>query len=227
MAKGETYDEFVDKFKPKLTTDDCFTPDNIYSVVAEYVKNRYNLPRETFVRPFWPGGGYEKYQYPDGCVVVDNPPFSILSKIIKFYNDNGIKFFLFAPALTLINANRMKNVTSICVGGTVTYSNGAKINTSFITNMENDTVIRTDCALFKAMESANKENEIKIHKKIEKYKYPQNVLTAAMMNYYSAHDTEYSVNVKDCKFIYALDDQRENKKTIFGGGYLLSTKAAA
>ena len=26
MAKNETYEEFVDKFKPKLTTDDCYTP---------------------------------------------------------------------------------------------------------------------------------------------------------------------------------------------------------
>lgn len=30
MAKGETYTEFVDKFKPKLTTDDCYTPTEIY-----------------------------------------------------------------------------------------------------------------------------------------------------------------------------------------------------
>lgn len=24
--KSKTYDEFVEKFKPKLTTDDCYTP---------------------------------------------------------------------------------------------------------------------------------------------------------------------------------------------------------
>lgn len=26
MAYGETYEEFVEKFKPKKTTDDCYTP---------------------------------------------------------------------------------------------------------------------------------------------------------------------------------------------------------
>lgn len=26
MAKGENYEEFVEKFKPKKTTDDCYTP---------------------------------------------------------------------------------------------------------------------------------------------------------------------------------------------------------
>lgn len=32
--KTDTYDEFVDKFRVKKTTDDCYTPDNIYEVVA-------------------------------------------------------------------------------------------------------------------------------------------------------------------------------------------------
>ena len=38
MAKGETYEEFVAKFKknaPK-TTDDCYTPQPVYEVVKEY-----------------------------------------------------------------------------------------------------------------------------------------------------------------------------------------------
>ena len=26
MAKNETYDEFIEKFKPRKTTDDCYTP---------------------------------------------------------------------------------------------------------------------------------------------------------------------------------------------------------
>lgn len=31
--KGESYDEFVEKFKPKKTTDDCYTPPEIYEVI--------------------------------------------------------------------------------------------------------------------------------------------------------------------------------------------------
>ena len=31
--KSKTYEEFVEKFKPKLTTDDCYTPPLIYDTV--------------------------------------------------------------------------------------------------------------------------------------------------------------------------------------------------
>ena len=55
MAKNETYDEFVEKFQPKLTTDDCYTPENIYEAVAGWVAEEYGVDRRAFVRPFWPG----------------------------------------------------------------------------------------------------------------------------------------------------------------------------
>lgn len=34
--KSKTYQEFVDKFKPKLTTDDCYTPPLIYDTVRDW-----------------------------------------------------------------------------------------------------------------------------------------------------------------------------------------------
>lgn len=37
---SEEYKAFVDKFKPKLTTDDCYTPPNIYETVKEWVFER-------------------------------------------------------------------------------------------------------------------------------------------------------------------------------------------
>lgn len=36
MPKSNTYEEFVDKFKPKKTTDDCYTPGAIYEVVKDW-----------------------------------------------------------------------------------------------------------------------------------------------------------------------------------------------
>ena len=30
MARGETYEEFTAKFEPKRTTDDCYTPPEVY-----------------------------------------------------------------------------------------------------------------------------------------------------------------------------------------------------
>lgn len=31
----EDYDGFVNKFKPKLTTDDCYTPQYVYDVIRD------------------------------------------------------------------------------------------------------------------------------------------------------------------------------------------------
>lgn len=44
-------------------------------------------------------------------MVIDNPPFSIISKIVRFYHKNEIPFFLFAPALTLFGAAAEKAKT--------------------------------------------------------------------------------------------------------------------
>ena len=122
MAKGETYDQFVDKFKPKLTTDDCYTPAAVYDAVAGWVAKEYKLDQSDFVRPFWPGGDYESYDYPDGCVVVDNPPFSILSKIVRFYDSRKIRFFLWAPSLTLFGLRSAGDFAFLPVSVSVTYA---------------------------------------------------------------------------------------------------------
>ena len=66
-AKFEDYDAFVEKFKPKKTTDDCYTPPEIYDVVADYVTERFGVRRADMVRPFYPGGDFEAFDYPDGA----------------------------------------------------------------------------------------------------------------------------------------------------------------
>lgn len=101
MARGESYKEFIEKFKSKKTTDDCYTPENIYKTVCDWVVDKYKLDGMKIVRPFYPGGDYKSFAYSDNTVVIDNPPFSILSEIKDFYIKNNIKFFLFAPHLTI------------------------------------------------------------------------------------------------------------------------------
>ena len=103
--EDEEYQAFLEKFQAKKTTDDCFTPDVVYTAVAEWCATKYGIKRKDMVRPFYPGGDYQKENYPKGAVVVDNPPFSILSQILTFYKENGIKFFLFAPTLTLFSSS--------------------------------------------------------------------------------------------------------------------------
>lgn len=52
--RTEEYDAFVEKFKPKLTTDDCYTPQNIYEAIRDWAVEHYGLQGAPVVRPFYP-----------------------------------------------------------------------------------------------------------------------------------------------------------------------------
>ena len=224
--KSKNYEEFVEKFKPKKTTDDCYTPAIIYEAISEWVSEEYGLNKDTFARPFYPGGDYESFDYTNK-VVVDNPPFSILSKIINFYTTNKIKFFLFAPTLTLFCA-KLKEITYLPIGITVTYENSANVNTSFITNLEPEEIaIRTDHKLYNALNNANKENLRFIKKQLPKYKYPKNVVTSAYLYQFSKIGIDLKIGKSECFKISALDSQKSKNKSIFGGGFLVSDKVKA
>ena len=218
------YDAFVEKFKPKKTTDDCFTPDNIYEAVATWVAAEYGVDRSAFVRPFWPKGDYESFDYPEGCVVVDNPPFSLLSQIYDFYISRGIRFFLFAPTLTLFSGGR--DICYISCGVPITYDNGAKVNTSFATNLDGFR-LRTAPDLYKAVKSENDKNQKAATKQLPKYEYPDELLTSARAYQFSRLGIDFRVRADECVFTRALDAQREKGATIFGGGLMLAERAAA
>ena len=59
------YEGFSAKFKdnPK-TTDECWTPKDIYEAVLQYVGEIYPLEGKQILRPFYPGGDYEHAEYP-------------------------------------------------------------------------------------------------------------------------------------------------------------------
>ena len=222
---NDEYNEFLDKFEQKKTTDDCYTPEIVYNAIAEWVAKEYGIDQLRFVRPFYPGGDYRNYSYPANCAVVDNPPFSILAEIISWYAERNIRFFLFAPQLTLFSSSS----SSCCLpcGVDITYENGAVVPTSFVTNLENNRV-RVIPELYKIVEAANDKNLESTRRTLPKYKYPDYVLTAAMCNYMCSHDTPLTIRREDSVHIRHLDSQKEyGDKAIFGSGYLLSEKAAA
>ena len=217
------YQAFVDKFKPKKTTDDCYTPPPVYDAIADWTSEEYKLDKRRFVRPFYPGGDYQKYDYPAGCVVVDNPPFSILSQICDWYNARGIPFFLFAPGLTCFN--KKAGVCAVCAYAEITYENGANVRTSFLTNLD-DARARSAPELYRRVMKANNEYQAQFRRELPKYEYPPEVVTAASLGILSQNGVEFAVMPEDCTFIRALDAQRQTGKSIFGGGLLLSAKAA-
>lgn len=224
QMKMDEYDQFVEKFKPKKTTDDCYTPPTIYDVVADWVAAEYGLDKASFVRPFWPGGDYEREEYPDGCVVVDNPPFSILKQIRNFYAQHGVRYFLFTPARIFRSIGAG---TLIAVGVSVEFENGAIVPMNFETNMMPEIALRTAPDLYKAL-SAEVARLAKAKKRsLPKYEYPDEVLTAATAERWCKYGVDFTLRRADCFVVGGLDDQKRLNKTIFGGGALLSERAAA
>ena len=234
MAAGELseddpeYQEFLKKFEAKRTTDDCYTPELVYDAVAEWICAEYGTNRTNFVRPFYPGGDYQNEKYNPTDIVVDNPPFSTLVEIVRFYAENNIKFFLFGPSTAILSYSNVHGVTCICTGVGITYDNGALVNTSFVTNLDDGQIaIKTSHSLYKKIQKADEEVRRSLHKEIPKYSYPDEVVTAAMLNKYSKYGVEFCVKKAESVFIRELNSQKGSGKTIFGGGLLISEKAAA
>ena len=235
MARGEIseedeeYQEFLEKFKLKKTTDDCYTPAPVYDAVVRYVEETYELSRENFVRPFYPGGDYQREKYPEGCVVVDNPPFSIMSKILRFYDSKGIKFFLFAPTLTLFSSSSSAGTcTALPCTLAVIYENGASVNTSFLTNLEPRSIRFRSAPKLQAMVQEGIDEFTKtLKKQLPKYSYPPHIITSSWVGALSRLGIEFSVPVAESEGISGLDSQKTAGKAIYGKGYIVSDAVKA
>ena len=235
MARGEIseedeeYQEFLEKFKLKTTTDDCYTPAPVYDAVARYVEETYGISRDKFVRPFYPGGDYVNERYPEGCVVVDNPPFSIMAEILRFYDSKGIKFFLFAPTLTLFSSSSSASTcTALPCTLAVIYENGASVNTSFLTNLECGGVRFRSAPKLQAMVQEGIDEFTKtLKKQLPKYSYPPHIITSSWVGILSRLGIEFSVPVAESEGISGLDSQKAAGKAIYGKGYIVSDRVKA
>ena len=224
-VKHDDYKEFVEKFKPKKTTDDCYTPAIVYDAIADWVANEYGVNKSDFIRPFYPGYDYTAFDY-SGKIVVDNPPFSILGEIVTFYKNEGVKFFLFCPTLTSL-AHANKDCCFICTDCDITYKNGANVNTAFLTNLEPyEIAVKTSPELSRVVDEANEKAQNK-PAPLPKYTYPPEVLTVAMITWFSRHKVPVSFKRDELYFIRVLDSQKDTNKKMFGSGFLIPRKKAA
>lgn len=219
---NDEYLAFLDKFELKKTTDDCYTPENIYEVVANYVSEHYGCEKRKFIRPFYPGGDYQKEKYGPQSIVVDNPPFSIISQICRWYSEKNIKFFLFAPSLTSMS---IKSAQKIVVGVDIIYANKANVNTSFVTNMD-EYEIRSAPDLYEKINEENKKNIAKLRKVLPIFKYPKELVRVTDIEKFSRNGIAFAVKKNSCVRINKLDSQK-GKTGIFGSAYLISQTALA
>ena len=231
------YDGFVEKFKPKRTTDDCMTPPEVYEAVADYASRRFGVAHGSMVRPFWPGGDYAAFEYSERCVVVDNPPFSILARIVDDYVAWGVPFLLFAPSLTCLGlmSRHLGKVHVLACAANVVYENGALVRTSFLTSFCPEVAAEScpelSCLVCEASDRAEERRRSEACKPkaaMPRYEYPPEVLTAAKLVWMADKGQAFSVDAGDCAFVRTLDDMKAaGKSGIFGGGLLLSERAAA
>ena len=220
------YKEFVDKFKAKKTTDDCYTPPNIYEAVKNWVIKEYAVDPARIVRPFYPGGDYERFDYSGGAVVLDNPPFSIVGRIVSFYLEHDIPFFLFTPYLTNLSVGSGdRRVTHIISCARITYENGADVNTAFVTNLDARYIIRSAPDLCAAIRRANDENLNAGRETLPTYTYPPCVIRSTDIGQLAERGVDINIPKGDAAFVRTMDAQRQYAKSIFGAGFYLSERA--
>ena len=221
--KNQTeYQDFVDKFKPKLTTDDCYTPSEVFEAVEKWVRQHYDLGNVENIRPFKPDGDYKKENY-TGKVVIDNPPFSILSEIVHWYSDNKVKFFLFAPYLTTFGTAQDCQTTRVLAGVEITYENGAKVLTNFITNMDDPHVlVEVAGTLRKSIEEAQPNEATEL----EKYLRPKNLKVGTDFVYSAKLGHDWKITDSECRLTKQSDFLKAVKKGLFGGGLFVSDEVA-
>lgn len=207
------------------TTDECYTPPAVYDAVLDYAVDRYNLQGKHIVRPFIPGGDYQKYVYVKNDVVVDNPPFSMTTKIVNWYIDHNIPFFLFVNGLYGVSLSR-----GLCGKATVivTNANGSfynkgsekRIKLAFVTNLEpKNIILRGDATL------TNRLNGLVKKKSLNKFKYPANMLRNSDVLKAIHHGVELKLTTNNCFFEDNLDYNKEHKlMDVHGGCYLVNDK---
>lgn len=213
------YESFLAKFNdiPK-TTDDCFTPQDVFEAVVAFVGSKIDMKDKVILRPFFPGGDYINAIYPKNGIIIDNPPFSIFTDIIKFYTARQIPFFLFGQGKTIFSC--CKYCTAIIVSDSLTYENGARIYTNFASNLFGDTIVMTAPKLNDMIFSCPSQS---LKANLPTYKYPRELLSFSQMQTICRGGLDFSVNRNECQIVRNIDN---HPKSLFGDHILLSSSKA-
>nr|DAO70391.1 MAG TPA: adenine-specific methyltransferase [Bacteriophage sp.] len=215
------YESYIAKFQNKeKTTDDTYTPQDIYEAVSDYVRSIYPMEGKEILRPFYPGGDYEHAEYPEDGVVIDNPPFSMFSKICKFYSERRIPFFLFGPGLTIFSC--LKYCSAVVIAPQIEFSNGAKVKCNFATNLIGDVLVTISHELSEAIAACPSQNQ-KVN--LPKFRYPQELLSVSDFQTMAKGNLPFSVNRDEAVIVSNLDNHP--KKGGLYGSHLLISEAAA
>ena len=149
-----------------------------------------------------------------------------MSEILRFYDSRGIRFFLFAPTLTLFSS--ASACTALCCTAAVIYENGASVNTSFLTNLEPKGIRFRSAPKLQAMVQEGVDEFTKtLKKQLPKYHYPPQIIVSTWVGRLSALGIDFSVPVAESEGISGLDSQKASGKAIYGKGYIVSDAVTA
>lgn len=214
----EEYEAWLSSFDTPHTTDECHTPEPLYKAVLNYFIKKYNLQDKSIIRPFYPGGDFENYPYKEGDVVIDNPPFSLTAKIIRFYTSNNIPFITFLPAQTCLHYAPL--CTLIIPREQMTFSNGATIAVAFATNLTPDIVLESDPELEEILKQV--ERERRQTKTRPSYIYPPETLSFSEIATFSNAGVAYTLPREE----YLTLIKKLNGRELFAIRAVISDKEA-
>lgn len=216
------YDSFVAKFSEgnAKTTDDCYTPKDVYEAVVEYVSTITDMSGKQILRPFYPGGDFMNAEYPEDGVVIDNPPFSMFTKITRFFTMSDIPFFLFGPGLTI--ASCCKYCTAVVIADQITFENGAQVRCNFASNLYGDTLITTAPLLGDLIARCPSQRP---KNPLPSFEYPDELLSVSDMQSIARNGEVFSVSRSEAVIVKDLD--LHPKKGGLFGDHLLLSKAKA
>ena len=204
------------------TLDECYTSPEVYDTVLEYATKRYHLQGKHIVRPFVPSGNYQQYVYDKNDVVIDNPPFSMTTKITKWYINHNIPFFLFINGQYAVSLSRGLHgkATVIATNANASFyhkPNNKLIKMGFITNLEpKNIVLRGDVGL------TAKLNGLVKKKALNKYNYPENVIRNSDVLTAIHRGVELKLTTNNCIFEDRMDYHKKHKLYgVVGGCYLV------
>ena len=209
------------------TNDECYTSPEVYDTVLKYAVERYNLQGKHIVRPFIPGGDYQRYVYDKNDVVIDNPPFSMTTKITKWYINHDIPFFLFINGQYAVSLSRGLHGKATVIATNANCSfyhepNNKVIKMGFVTNLDpKNIVLRGDATL------TNRLNGLLKKKSFKRFRYPDNFLKNNDILSALQRNVELKLTTDNCLFEDNLDYHKAQHFAVFGGGYLVNDKLYA
>lgn len=189
--------------------------------MVKYVGEIYDLTNKEILRPFYPGGDYQNAEYPEDGVVIDNPPFSMFTRICEWYSARQVPFFLFGPGLTISTC--CKYCTAIVIDEQITFDNGAKVKCNFASNLFGDIIIMTAPRLSQLITKCPSQ-DTKVN--LPKYKYPEELLSVSDMQTICRGGIDFNVKRSESKIIRDIDNHPK-ASGLYGDHFLISSAKAA